>query len=120
RKVRLGDRSVQVLLPADLPLSGRAVVLIDDMASTGHTLAIAARQCLDAGAASVDVAVTHALFVDDAQDLLVRSGVRHVWSTDCVPHTTSAISVVPLIAAAVRAAAGDEARRVGAPGISAP
>ena len=120
RKARLGDRSVRVLLPADLPLRGRAVVLIDDMASTGHTLAIAARQCLDAGAASVDVAVTHALFVDDAPDLLVRSGVRHVWSTDCVPHASTAISVVPLIAAAVRAAAGDEARPMNAPGIGAP
>ena len=105
RKQRLGDRSVRVLLPPSAPIGGRAVVLIDDMASTGHTLAIAARQCLDAGAASVDVAVTHALFVDDALDVLQRGGVRTVWSTDCVPHASSSVSVVPLVADAVHAMA---------------
>ena len=104
RKQRLGDRDVRVALPADLPMRGRAVVLIDDVASTGHTLAIAARQCLEQGAASVDVAVTHALFVGDALDTLQRCGVRHVWSTDCVPHTSNAVSVVPMLSEATRKA----------------
>jgi ribose-phosphate pyrophosphokinase len=103
-KQRLGDRDVRVALPADLPLRGRAVVLIDDVASTGHTLAITARQCLAEGAASVDVAVTHALFVGDALGTLQRCGVRHVWSTDCVPHPSNAVSVVPMLADAVREA----------------
>jgi len=35
---------------------------------------------------------------------LKAAGVRHVWSTDCVPHASNAISVVPLLANAVRAA----------------
>ena len=43
---------------------GRSVVILDDMASTGHTVAQAARLLLAAGAASVDVAVTHALFAE--------------------------------------------------------
>ena len=54
-------------LPA-LPVAGRAVVLMDDVASTGHTVAQAARQLRAAGAASVDVAVTHALLSGDALD----------------------------------------------------
>jgi ribose-phosphate pyrophosphokinase len=29
--------------------------------------------------------------------------VRHVWSTDCVPHESNAVSVVPLLADAIRA-----------------
>ncbi len=102
-KVRLGDHHVQVTLPEGLALWGRSVVLIDDMASTGRTLVEAARLCLAAGAAGVDVAVTHALFVDDALVSLREAGVRHVWSTDCVPHESNAVSVVPLIAGALRA-----------------
>lgn len=100
-KHRRGDHDVTVRLPPELALRGRAVVLIDDMASTGRTLVAAAQLCLAAGAASVDVAVSHALFVGDAIAQLQASGVRHIWSTDCVPHPSNAISVVPLLAKAL-------------------
>lgn len=101
-KQRFGDHAVQVTLP-DQPLAGRAVVLMDDVASTGRTLAEAAVAVLGAGAVSVDVAVTHALFVGDALAQLRQAGVRHVWSSDAVPHETAVVSIGPLLAAAVRA-----------------
>jgi ribose-phosphate pyrophosphokinase len=104
-KLRRGDHDVTVALP-QLPLGGRAVVLVDDVASTGQTLVAAARGVLARGARSVDVAVTHALFSGDALARLSAAGVRHVWSTDCVPHASNVVSVVPLIAAALRAACG--------------
>lgn len=100
-KTRLGDRSVEILLP-DVPIRGRAVVIVDDMASTGRTLARCAALALQAGAASVDVAVTHALFVGDALAQLRGAGVREVWSTDAVPHETSRIRLAPLLARALR------------------
>ena len=100
RKTRRGDRDVVLELPA-IDLSGREVVLLDDVASTGHTLIVAARQALARGAAAVDVAVTHALFVGDAVDALHAAGVREVWSTDSVPHASNVVSVAPLIARAL-------------------
>jgi ribose-phosphate pyrophosphokinase len=100
RKQRHGDRDVEVALPA-VPVQGRAVVLFDDVASTGRTLVMAARGALAAGATSVDVAVTHGLFVGDAMSALRAAGVRHVWSSDCVPHESNAVSVVPLLGAAI-------------------
>lgn len=100
-KQRFGDAEVEIAMPA-VDVRGRAVVLLDDMASTGRTLIGAARQCLALGAASVDVAVTHALFVGDALPALRAAGVRHVWSTDCVPHESNVVSVVPLLAQALR------------------
>jgi ribose-phosphate pyrophosphokinase len=101
-KQRRGDRDVFVTLPSAPDCRDRSVVLIDDVASTGRTLAAAARLALAAGARSVDVAVTHALFVGDAAAELQAAGVGRVWSTDSVAHASNAISLAPLLAAALR------------------
>lgn len=103
RKLRHGDRQVEIVLP-DIALRGRSVVLLDDVASSGHTLAQATRGLLAAGAASVDVAVTHALFAGDALQVIREAGVGAVWSTDCIVHPSNAVSMAPTIAAALRAA----------------
>ncbi len=100
-KQRSGDREVRVALPGR-DFAGREVVLIDDVASTGRTLAVTAEALLARGAAAVDVAVTHALFVDDAIVHLARAGVRHVWSSDSVVHASNVVSLVPLLADALR------------------
>ena len=94
RKTRHGDRDVDIELP-ELPVAGRAVVLMDDVASSGHTLARAAVKLRAAGAASVDVAVTHALFAPGAVQLVRSSGVGEIWSTDCILHPSNAVSIVP-------------------------
>ncbi|MOA06048.1 phosphoribosylpyrophosphate synthetase [compost metagenome] len=77
------------------------MVLLDDVASSGRTLARAAALLLAAGAASVDVAVTHALFAADALAVIRAAGVRHVWSSDCIAHPSNAVSVAPLLAGAL-------------------
>jgi ribose-phosphate pyrophosphokinase len=100
-KQRHGDHDVEVALPSH-PVAGRAVVLMDDVASTGRTLVAAARGALAQGAATVDVVVTHALFVGDALQRVHEAGVRQVWSSDCVPHPSNAVSVVPLLARALQ------------------
>jgi ribose-phosphate pyrophosphokinase len=108
-KQRFGDHDVRVALP-DVPLAGRAVVLMDDVASTGRTLLEAATAALGAGAASVDVVVTHALFVGDALAHLRAAGVRHVWSSDAVPHETAVVSICPLLVGAIRAFQATQSR----------
>lgn len=100
-KQRSGDREVRVALP-ERDFAGREVVLIDDVASTGRTLAVTTEALLARGAAAVDVAVTHALFVDDAIAHLARAGVRHVWSSDSVAHASNVVSLVPLLADTLR------------------
>lgn len=100
-KQRHGDREVHVTLP-EMAFAGRQVVLIDDVASSGHTLAVAAAQLLAAGAASVDVAVTHALFADNALQTVQAAGVGAVWSTDCIAHPSNAVGVAPMLAQALR------------------
>ncbi|MDN3921019.1 ribose-phosphate diphosphokinase [Roseateles violae] len=110
RKLRQGDHQVQLALP-EVEVAGRPVVLLDDMASTGRTLVGAAEQLLVRGAASIDVAVTHALFNGDALLALRAAGVGAIWSANTVPHASNAVSIAPLLARAV-----DEALQPGQAG----
>src|SRR5690606_603671 len=100
-KVRHGDHQVEIALP-ELDVVGRRVVLLDDVASSGRTLAQAAQKLLAAGAASVDVAVTHALFAGDALAVIRAAGVEAIWSTDCIAHASNAVHMAPQLAEALK------------------
>lgn len=99
-KHRQGDRDVTITLP-DGALSGRDVVLIDDIASTGRTLAGAARQLAGQGAASVSVVVSHALFAGDALDTIRGAGVGQVVSTNSIRHVTNRLQLDRLVSRAL-------------------
>ena len=100
RKVRQGDREVDIELP-EFRLTDRQVVLLDDVASTGQSVTRAAQLLLAAGAATVDVAVTHALFSGDAIQLMRDAGIGEVWSTDCIAHPSNVVSMASALAAAL-------------------
>ena len=99
-KIRSGDRQVRITLP-DIDLENREIVLVDDVASSGQTLIVATRECLARQAGSVDILVTHALFVNDALQELLQAGAGNVWSTDSVNHESNIIPLAPLLAEAV-------------------
>lgn len=99
-KIRRGDKHVEITLP-DIDINNRAVVLVDDVASSGQTLAVATKKCLANNAKHVDVLVTHALFVDDAEQQLLEMGVRNIWSTDSVSHKSNIISLHDLLKDAI-------------------
>lgn len=101
-KVRHGDHEVHITLPADVSVQGRQVVLLDDMASSGRTLVEACKLLHAAGARSVDVAVTHALFAADAIDVIRAAGIEHIWSTDSVVHASNAVALGPMLAVSVQ------------------
>ncbi len=100
-KTRRGDRDISIEMPA-LDFHGRQVILVDDVASTGRTLAIAAQQAREAGAIEAHCLVTHGLFVGDALAQLKDAGVDKVWSTDSVPHASNCITLAGLLAEAVK------------------
>jgi len=100
RKIRLGDHSVHIELPP-ISVARHHVVLVDDVASTGQTLASTAQLLLGAGAKSVAVAVTHALFAQDAIQKIQRAGVQDIWSTDSIPHASNVIYLAASLAEAI-------------------
>ncbi|HKK13400.1 MAG TPA: ribose-phosphate diphosphokinase, partial [Gammaproteobacteria bacterium] len=66
-------------------VAGRVAVIVDDMISTGGTIARTARACRALGAAEVHAVATHGLFVDGAPALLESDDLRAVAVTNTVP-----------------------------------
>lgn len=101
-KVRHGDRQVDVRLP-EFDFRGRTVVMVDDVISTGHTVARAAAELKTAGAGELYCLVTHALCATGADALLRDAGVVKLWSSDSINHASNAVHLCGLLADAVRA-----------------
>ncbi len=100
-KERLGDRNVRVTLP-DGNYAGRNIILVDDVASTGQTLEMAARELLRYKPVRISALVTHALFADDALQRLQRVGVEQIWSCDSIPHPTNHLQLAEVLAGAIK------------------
>lgn len=105
-KTRRGDRDVEIHA-SDLDRHrGRTPVLVDDIVSTGRTLAVTADRLRDAGLPPAVVVAVHALFADGAAETLAAAGVGRVVSCDTVPHATNAIALTEPLAAAIRGHVG--------------
>jgi ribose-phosphate pyrophosphokinase len=102
RKTRHGDDHVAVSAEDMGRVTGRGIVLVDDVCSTGATLAEAARLVLAAGAAKVEALVVHAMHGAEAERRIGAVGIARLRSTDSLPHASNAGRLAPLIAAALR------------------
>lgn len=101
-KRRVNAKKVEVnALIGDV--KGKQAILVDDICSTGGTLATAAKVCKEEGARVVYAAVTHGLFVADR----LPAGIDRVFSTDSVPQSSalkekvSAVSIATYVAEAI-------------------
>ena len=105
-KRRLGDREVQITVPMPGEAVGCAPVLIDDIISSGRTMAVAAGHVAGAFGQAPQCVAVHAVFAPDALQVVVEAGARQVVTCNTLPHPSNAIDVSPEVAQAVRAHLG--------------
>jgi ribose-phosphate pyrophosphokinase len=103
RKQRQADDRVQVRLDPGQRAPCARALLVDDIASTGATLAAAAGALFEAGARTVEAAVVHAIFAPGAERRLRDAGIAPIVSCNTLAHASNAIDVAPLIANALAA-----------------
>ncbi|MEM3046624.1 MAG: ribose-phosphate pyrophosphokinase [Candidatus Bathyarchaeia archaeon] len=82
--------------------AGRDAIIIDDIISTGHTAANAARLLKKMGALRVFVGVTHAMPTQGTLGLLREAGVDEAVSTDSIPCVISRVSTASILVRALR------------------
>ena len=90
-------------------VEGRVCLIVDDMIGTGSTIIRAAEIVLEAGAADVIVAATHAVLSDPATERLKNSKISEIIVTNTLPippekalDKITVLSIAPLVARAIR------------------
>ena len=101
RKVRSGDRRVDISVPESAALRIGTPVILDDIASSGVTMARAVERLLAAGTTAPVCLAIHAVFAHGAQDAILSAGAARIITTDTIPHPTNAIGIASLLAEAI-------------------
>ena len=88
--------------------SGKEAVIIDDLVTSGQTLAKAAKALKEEGSPRVIACVTHPVFIDVTKKILSESDLDVIYVTDTIPLPKEMIfpklkvlSVAPLLAEAI-------------------
>jgi ribose-phosphate pyrophosphokinase len=82
--------------------AGRAVVLVDDLVSSGGTMKAAARLLCEAGAVRIDALATHCLASPSDLEEIRGAGISSLRATDTVAGPAGALPVAGLIATELR------------------
>ncbi len=98
-KERIDSYTVKIE-PKALAVKGKAVGIVDDVISTGGTIATAAKELKVQGARRVIAACVHGLFVGNAEAKL--KACDDVIATDTIQSRHTKVSVAPEFAAAIR------------------
>lgn len=100
-----GDKTISENVVGDV--QGRDVVLVDDMVSTGGSIADAARIVKEKGAGQVFIVATHAVLPGTAADRLNQAPVERLLFSDTIPlegkgvERLEVVSIAPLLARAI-------------------
>jgi ribose-phosphate pyrophosphokinase len=96
-KTRIDGETIEIK-PKKLDAQDKNVAIIDDIISTGGTMAKSIQHLKDHGAKRVMVACTHGLFAGEAIKKLKSSGVAEIISTDTIQGQYSKVQTSPIIA----------------------
>ncbi len=99
-KSRRGDRDVEITFRDVDSIAGRAPVLVDDIISTGRTMAQAVRSLKRQGIRGITCLAIHGIFAGDAYELLAAEGATIV-TCNTVGHSSNRIDLTDRIAQAV-------------------
>lgn len=100
-KTRLSGETVSIQ-PKNIAVKGRDVIIIDDIISTGETMAETISLLKKLGAHEVFAACVHPVLSSNAVAKLFKAGVKGIIATDTIDKGVSVVSVAPVIAEAIR------------------
>jgi len=95
-KTRIDGITIEIK-PKELDSQNKNVAIIDDIISTGGTMAKSIQQLKKHGAKNVYVACTHGLFASNAIKKLSSAGCKEIIATDTIQSKFSKVKIAPCI-----------------------
>ena len=95
-KTRIDGETIKIK-PKSLDAAGKNVAIIDDIISTGGTMAKSIKELKKYGAKKVFVSCTHGLFAGEAVKKLISAGCDKIISTDTIISDYSIVKIAPCI-----------------------
>jgi ribose-phosphate pyrophosphokinase len=102
KKVRRGDRAVEVSVPQIESWRGHTPVLVDDIASTARTMIETVKHLRSAITRAPLCIAVHPIFSGSAYEDLMAAGPTQIVSCNTIDHVSNAIDVHPMLAQALR------------------
>jgi len=96
-KTRLSPTEIKIA-PKNLDVKGKDVLIVDDIISTGGTMATAISMLIEQGARSVIAACVHPVLIGDAINKLHIGGASEIVGTNTYPSEVSKVCVSTIIA----------------------
>jgi ribose-phosphate pyrophosphokinase len=90
-----GDVEIE---PSDASVTGRDVVIVDDIVATGSTMSEAVAALCDRDPNRIVTACVHPMLTGSARTKLAAAGVDRVIGTDTIERAVSTVSVAPVVA----------------------
>jgi ribose-phosphate pyrophosphokinase len=94
RDVKTGD----IKMSGNLSLTGKDVVIADDIIATGGTMASAIELARKNGANKIYAIATHALLLGQAKYRILKAGADEIIGTDAIDNEVSKVSLAKIIA----------------------
>lgn len=101
-KTRYSSRHVASRMVKKIDIKGKEAVIVDDIISTGHTIAEAAKKAKALGAKKIIAIGVHGLFVGNAISIMKKAGIQEIVTTNCIEHKTNKIDITELLAEELR------------------
>jgi ribose-phosphate pyrophosphokinase len=95
-KTRIDGATVEIK-PKNLQVNNKKVAIIDDIISTGGTMAKSIKELKKQGAKKILVACTHGLFAGEAIKKIISAGCNEIISTDTIRSEFSKVKIAPCI-----------------------
>lgn len=101
KKIRHGDRDVEVSMSDVDKYKGHTPVLVDDIISTARTMIETVNHLVQLGMQPPVCIGVHAVFAEDAYKQLKNSGVAEIVTCDTIPHISNGIDISDVLSKAL-------------------
>ncbi|WP_026899262.1 ribose-phosphate pyrophosphokinase [Daejeonella oryzae] len=98
KKIRLGDRDVQITLPEIKKYKNHTPVIVDDIISTAGTMIQTVRLLRKTGMTAPACIAVHAIFAGNSFDELRKNGAGEIITTNSIAHQSNLIDISHLLA----------------------